>query len=479
MSRNHTFNFLKKYSSFTENEKVEFTKFANSGLFSRKRDYTEMLISIKPDSAAALKGKSISNQTKWNRYSELNKIADKFLLLKNVERNKLQESVLLLDEYRRRNLNSSFNQKYKNLINEYYEKPIVSYDLDLIYTTTNKNIDYVKTESGLKKYHYRVNEIRDNRKKMFLLETLLEMIDICILRGNGTEIPENLIEIIYKKQDLKQLISFINNDSGKPDKANQLIEFTYLLLQCFNGIDEKKNYEKAKKIFFRDMKSISQEYRFKFYYLLITYSLRVINSGEEKGHREFFYLINKKLKEGLVSDFNNNYYFANIVHDIIVNAIQLKKFNWVYKFIKDYSKYFSPSLKEDNINSFYAKINFEMKNFGLCIEFLNKINTRKPVFYIHVMFIRLKALFELQDYENCYIELRKLKEFLRKQRKIRRELITYTSDFCKALYWLLKMIDNQGSKNMDKIEFNFVQLISNRNFNGKKWIMLKKNTIVR
>lgn len=484
MNRNRSISFLKKYNKFTNSEKSDFLKLANSGLFFRKRDYSGILKTLASDSETILKTKKIKDQTKWNRCSELNKIADKFLLIKSLERNKLNESVLLSEEFLNRGLNSLFNLKFKDLIAEYSEKQILDFDYNMLYSILNNNIDYIKTEKALKKYGKNVDEISRRRMKLLLLELLQEMLNVRILRYNGSIIPETFTEVFFKSMNMSQILSFMNNDSDKKEKIiNNLIELTYLLFLCMNGINEKQNleyFDKAKNIFFNNLKSISKEYRFRFYYFLIVYSLKLINSGDENGNREYLYLINKKLKEGLLRDFNNEYFFINNVRDIVIIALSLKKFSWVKNFIENYSKYIPVALRKDNINLFNARLNFEMKNYSVCIEFLNKINTRQTVFYVDVIIIRLKTLFELKEYENCYIELRKLNEFLKKKRRIPDLFMTYAKGFCKAFNMLILLTENPDKKNFDKTEYKFVQFVSSgKNLIGKKWLIQKFENIAR
>ncbi|HMS64826.1 MAG TPA: hypothetical protein PKD83_06170 [Ignavibacteria bacterium] len=474
MNRDRSLSFLKKYNSFTKSEKTEFLKFANSGLFSRKRDYTEILTLLISDSESVSNNKKIKSQTKWNRCSELAKIADKFLLLKSLDRNKLNESVLLLDELRNRNLNSSFNLKFKDLIIEYHDKPITDFDFNLFFFISNKNIDHLKTASALKKYDANLNVINNRRTKLYLLELLMEMTELWRLRHFGKIIPETYAEILYKNLDMKQILYSLNSESDKKKSIeNNLIEFTYLLLLCMNGINENENYNKVKKIFFNNLNSVSKEYRFRFYYLLINYSFKRLNSGEKNGMQEFFYLVKQKLKEGLTKDFNNDYYFFNITRDIVIAALSLKKFSWVKNFMENYSKFIPEPIREDNINLFNARLNFETQKYSESIDFLNKIKTRKPVFYIDVMTIRLKALFELKEYEKCFIELKKLREFHRKNRKIPNEFIRNSIAFCKAFNWLMKLNENPNKKILDNLEFKLIQLISNEKPLSIKWLKMK------
>ena len=120
-----------------------------------------------------------------------------------------------------------------------------------------------------------------------------------------------------------------------------------------------------------------------------------------------------------------------------------------------------------------AILSFHEKKYLLCNELLSKIKKRNPYNFIDIFILKLNVLFELKDIVECHAELKKFKEYLRKEHTVQDLLRVYSNEFCKAISLLLKLNQSPTLKNLNDLQF----LISTKVFIGKSWITLKMNDI--
>ncbi len=135
------FKLINLLNSFTPNEIKEFKKFISSGLYTSGRNYLPLLNFILknkskyqnkiPNEELQLKlnsGKKFSKQTLKNRFSELYKLGEEFLIYLGLKDNKLEKDKLLLKMLLEKNLLPPFESKYNKIIQsvekeKYYETP--------------------------------------------------------------------------------------------------------------------------------------------------------------------------------------------------------------------------------------------------------------------------------------------------------------------------------------------------------------------
>ncbi|MBK8551612.1 MAG: hypothetical protein IPL53_11350 [Ignavibacteria bacterium] len=131
--RKRKLKFLTIFNTFSSKEKSEFQNYLKSNPNNSHRNYNQILSSLKTNDKGIIEVNGTDNSsTRWNRFSELNLLAEKFLLHKSIESDSITSSALLLKEYDRKKLPSSFMQKYKQLKKEISKIPVVNYDYNII-----------------------------------------------------------------------------------------------------------------------------------------------------------------------------------------------------------------------------------------------------------------------------------------------------------------------------------------------------------
>lgn len=117
--------FIKIYDTFSSTEKKEFLEFTSIPFLNKGRNYNQFIENLDSDRDDILNSgtdRSNKNKTYSNRISELTILAEKFLMLKNLEKDNFTFETLLLDELCLRNLNHFYQQRYTVLKKKIMQK---------------------------------------------------------------------------------------------------------------------------------------------------------------------------------------------------------------------------------------------------------------------------------------------------------------------------------------------------------------------
>ena len=468
--RKKNIKFLTLYNSFTANEKIDFDKFIGNGLNGNKRNYNKILSSLKTDEKGIIDfSQTINSRTRWNRLSELSILADKFLTLKSLEYNNFENRYLLLKEYDKRNLTSAFEQKYKQFKNELSKEPVVNYDYNMVNQLDKIYLNHLKSDSDSKKYPLKISESGYNRLGIFLIEILENLIEVWTIKNSSVLIPKTSNEDIYSILSMEKILFLFSGFSKSPNKLYPVIKFLYHIYKSLNDLTNLEFYKEAKKIFFRDLKEISKEKREQYFIYMLNYNIELKNLAISGAAEELFFLIDKKLKEGLSADFKIKNFPLNHFRDIIIISLSLKKYKWTENFIKNYGPLLPPDIRFDTVSIGEAMLLFEKNDFLMCKDLLMKIKRKTPFSFVDVFVLKLKVLYELKNFDHCHSELKKFNTYLRKERITKNLLINYSIEFCKAYSLLLKLNDGLVKNNLINLQY----ILSKKILIAKKWITLK------
>lgn len=466
--------FFTIYSTFSDTEKTEFTKFVKNGVNNKRNNYDKILNSLKVNDNGDIEIKgSNSDITRWNRFSELHKLADEFLLLKSIERNDFLNKFLLFKEYEKRNLFASFKQKYESIKIKTSESPIVNYDANTFHQIENIYKNYLRSISDSKNLIDKIFETGISRNGLFIIELLENLIEISVIKGSKNLDTVSMDEQIIENLNIEKILLHFKEISDSPNKIYHTIKFLHLVYLCSKDIRNNKCYTEAKKILYKELKSVSDDRREIYYICLINLKIAQLNNSIPGAVEELFSLMNKKLEEGLVDDFRNKNLPVNQFRDFILVGLNLKKYKWVSNFIDNNSKYLHNEIREDYTFLSKAMLSFSKNDFHVCHQQLSKVKRKNTFLFVDVSILKLKVLFELKNIDVAYDEVKKFKEYLRKDRQSDHLLFKNSKEFCKAYSLLLKLYQKPTDKNLNDLQFS----LSKKIMNGKNWITLKMNEI--
>lgn len=466
--------------SFSDKELKEFKKLVSSPLYTERKNYVYIVnelvkmtgrdsrkFSLQEFYSKIYPGKRFSPQTVKNRLSELFKLAEEFLIYRNLNKRVIEKEKILLNEYLENKMISLFESKYKKTRRQLESLPDSEDKFRNISFLNGVNLSLLNQKTKLEKMYKQHYEHSIYSVCVFLIEIFEKGIDFIKQEYNGRKIESNVIVEMLKGLKIEELmISFRKSHL----KICRVTGMHYYLYKAFENPNDEKNYFNAKKMFSEDINFFSSEYKDKIYKLMVEYCLIRQNSGIKNFQYELFDIYNEKLKQGLHSEFGAKEFPANSFRDYVFIGIELKKFKWVDSFITKYAKELPEEIRDDEVNLSHAKLHFALKNFDKTILFLNKIKGLNYLHYTDASVLKMCCHYENNRIEESFYEIDKFKHYLRNHKEIPDIHKEPNLNFVK-IYQML--VSNKSKTNCNDLGFLKEKIVSLRFISKGAWLVEK------
>ena len=445
-------------NSLTKNEIKEFKRFISSGFYTNGRNYrpllnyllkfqTKGLHNIKADDIylELNPDKKFSDQTLKNRLSELYKLGEEFLIHLELKENKYERNKLLLNKLLDKKLLTSFEKKYNRIILHLDSEKHYKEKYQSILLFQELKIKYLETKPKINSLYSHIHE-NTHLKLCYYLMNLFEI----GFEYNLQEYVNRKHEFNYLTDFLKKLdISELMNTFSKSDSViYKITSMSYYLYKTFENSSDETYYFKAHKIFLEISDNLKDEYKIMIFSQLISYCIKKYNQNIKKFENELFRLYNEKLDQGLYKDFQKKIYISNNFRDYVLIAISLKKYKWAEDFVKKYSCELPKEFREEEINLSFAKLNIERNQFEKALINLNVIKTNQYLLYLDSSVLKLICYYDLGLFNEAYMELDRIKHYIRNNKKIPKIHFSPISLFLKTYQKLLKIADNSKKEDV-------------------------------
>jgi hypothetical protein len=406
--------------SLSDSELDKFRKFISSPYHNNRRNYLPFLEKViefsnnpsenKNDENFRLKisDKKLSDQTLRNRYSELYKLGEEFLVDIWLSENKLEKNKILLKKLLEKNLYSPFRINFRETYNYAESKKFYNEKLKSLSELIEIHLTYLM---NVKKEELLYNEYYEYTK-IILCNNVINIIEM------GFEFIQQEVNMrFYKPNYITEYLKTLNLDSIISEFRNSdnlMFRMTALYYYLYKANFDENNdeyYKISHKIFSEHFDQIEEDYKVKFFKIMINYCIRRFNEGNSHYKYELFKLYNEKLNQNLTEDLKINSYTFNHFRDFVFIGIAIKDFKWVENFIEKYSGLLPEELRDDEIKISYAKLDFEKKNFERSLSNLKKIKATHYLLYIDTSMYKLYNNYELGEFEESYLEIDKLKHY--------------------------------------------------------------------
>lgn len=300
----------------------------------------------------------------------------------------------------------------------------------------------------------------------FIFDLLDQMVNVWEMKHTKVMDVNISLEEFFNSIDINNLLKFVK------EKVPILYPMTAFHYQIYNSLKFPLNhmhYQKAKEIFKKEQKFLSDEYRLFLYRSLMEYNIQRRNLQVEDSAEELFEIIIQKFEDGLYEDIQAEDFRKNNFRNYLLSSLTLEKFEWAQKFIEKFGSELPEVIRDDTISLSKALLMYHQKKYSEALKFLNPPKRVNPIHYIDVSILKLKIFYQLSEFEECYIELRRLAEYVRIERNVQSDLINYVKDFCTIFRLLLKTRQEPSKKNLFELKFEFKK----RNLANAKWLKNK------
>ena len=466
--------------SLSGEEFTEFMNFSDSKYYNPKRDYSKLLKEFKYIKSGLIDQKSLTpetfygkisksgkhnKQTLRNRFNELTRLAERFLIEKELKSDEELKTFLLLRAYKNKKLHKQFNSEFKIFEEMFSGKTEKSFNISEIL----KLKVYFLKDSG-------------NFPEMF--STFYRQIDYLIsyfLEILFDAAIEFEIERTYKISPSSNIVlDFISNLNA--DKLVKQLEekkapaYLYFILKyyVYKSFSEKNDpswYKILSSLFYGNLGKINNEQIDIISGYMISFLIFKINSGETGFLKDVFKLYKLKLKYKLTNEMKELRYPSGAFRDYVVVGIRLKQYAWVEYFIDNYFMELPEEIRDVEKNTAYARLYFVKKEFGKAIEYLNDLRTNNYIYILDASRFKLRIYYETLDFEKAFLEIDNTKHYIKNNtKKISLMVRKYSLEFLDFYNKLLKYRLNPQVKDL---EYFSNEVKESKSLIGKEWFMSK------
>jgi hypothetical protein len=460
----------------------EFEKLVSSPFFNRGRNYLPFLNQLKkfhprfddekltPEFlySKIYRGKKFNKQIVWNAASALLNMAEEFMVLKALNKNKFSAYNLLAEEYYERKLARYFVKTLDEMeakldrvgiSDDYFQSKIQLITLRKVYLfledTQHLVPQYVAQQgeytilSFLRKLSAVLSDMNSNMR-MFNAE-----FDI--------NLPMKFIENLNLK-------NFVDYAKSKNFFYAWLIEMCYCSIMMLVEHQEIKYYLTLKELVKQHFDKFQAEEKSNWLIMLTGYCVLKFPDGEDYFRKEIFEINKFQLDENVMT--GHRFLSKILFIQIIRNALEINETSWVKNFINEYSAKLKPSYQKSMNALGSAYLNFRLKKFDAVIENLKNvkfIDTRDKL-YVRNLYIR--TYFELNEIEAVLLQIDSAKKFLNSSSSFTAETKT---NYLSSLNLLNRFITAIYNKDFDEIESIRKSVENDKGIVFGRWLMEKIN----
>jgi len=395
------------------------------------------------------------------------KLAEKFLVFKNLERYPSQFQIMLSDELLERQL-TQLSKKTANeaalIINQ---EGIERFNIYKLHT-----IEYLRYQSNAIENNV-TDMVKDfsNLCSYFLIYMLMELVNEAnAIQAYDSLYNTNLFEHpIYKfilnsnfEKSIEGL-SYTDKDTG------QITELYYYLLRLQLHKNDFSSFERAKELFINCIDRLANYEK----YVVSTLLINACIVFERKNLKEYAYqrfeLHKLTLEQSIYSPFENATMNLDKFRNIVLTALSFKEFDWTRTFIKEYLNKLSPEQQENMLDYSYAHYYFYTKDFDKSLEYLGKVKLDVFSHKEDVKRLQLMIYFEQERLEESYYLIDSFKHFISENPKVTEDNRVKINNFIKTMSKLIRIREKDERTQL----FQLKKDVSKKRLPFKDWFLEK------
>lgn len=472
--------------SFSERDIKEFRKLVSSKYYSGGRNYLQLLnrlLKIKKSGLEKLTpqilyrklypGTKFSLQTLNNRFSELFKLGEEFLIHRTLQENKTERDRILLLAYHKNKSNKHFRNRMSRSRKSVEDMP--ESDSKYLNLTFMDRLDIsFSRDPVISENTYRKYFENSQNFTALLLKNLFDFgFEFLQQAQTNRSFEFNLVNEILSRLEIDDTL--IKKLYRSNLKIFKIVVLEYYFYDIFKNPENEKNYYEARKLFEELKSSMEDNYISEAYKKMTNYCILRQNQGVTTFNMELFKLYNEILKQKIYLDHKNEFSQTTFRNYVLIGII-LKKIDWTEKFIKDHAKELPEEIRNDEINLSYSKLFFSRKNYERSLQYISGLKNLNVIHYSDSAILKLCNFYETKKYEEAYFEMDKFRHYISNHEEMPKIHREYALNFLKIYKMLLKIKTGVDKKDFYQAEntMNKMKLISRASWLSEKIKELKK-----
>lgn len=411
--------------------------------------------------------KKLNTQVVKNLLHRTTRLCEKYLVELALRNDRFQHDTLLISELQKRKLVSYANKKTDTAIS--FQDQNESYTINFL----KKKYDLLEMKHQLTESHDSRFKITSNSKK---LAASLKYMLVSILRTLNDYEVNSFVEADESRNVYIDRIDEMLNFEKVLELIKQSEPESYPLLACYYyGLMSKTNdpdglyREKLKQLSFENIERFRPVDNIEFWQMIFA---SYIFSKSSRGPVDVKTLheINKMyVNRGVIYRDDVGFVSDNIYHNIAMQAIGSKDFQWAEEFINTYKDQLEPSVRENTYNFLMGYFNVTKGDYQNVIQFLSKIKSPDIPVNLTVRWMLIRTYYELGHYFEAESAIDAFRKFISSSGRVTRESLSSYPLLLKLTAHLIRAkTSGKGLK-----EEMYLKAKNTGNFIGRSWVLEK------
>ena len=464
--------------TFSKNEMKEFEKLAASPYFNGGRNYLPFLKELKkyyPEFdkekmtdehifSKIYPHKKFNKQIIWNMSSNVLNMAEQFLLLTSLKKNKFIKIHQIAGELKIRKLPKHFQKKIDEM-----ERELISTKINRNYFLFRKQLELDRKEYFFLEEKQRqipaISVKQGEYAILFFLWNIVEVVNDLNVYSYmfNAAFEMNIIHEFINNLQLKNIIHYCRL---KKFSYTWLIEMYYNQIMMTIESEKTEYFFNLKKLFEQNYEKFTDEEKFNWVTCLINYC----GYKNDNHFRNILFEIHKfELKEGIA--FTGKYLSKSHYLQILKNALAIDQTEWIKNFIEEYSVKLKPSYQKSMRALSFAYYYLKVKNYEKVLEYLSRDKFADPKDKFAVKLVYIKTYYDLNETETLFYHIDSTLRFISNNQKLIR--IDIAANYNKCLKLLKKLVAAKENNDHIKIDEIRVSIDKDKSLILGDWLMEK------
>ncbi len=302
----------------------------------------------------------------------------------------------------------------------------------------------------------------------FLIRFLrLQRDKITITTAYNLPFENPVINGVYESLDFEKLISILRRDNYP---LLWLIEIYYYVFRSSHEIEDDSYYFSLKELFLENINRFTRQERFFLFNDLIDCCVRKYNIVRGEYEREEFEIYTHLFVHNAYSASEKDYLSLVFYRNVMLLALNLKEFDWLRKFIDEFSPKLKPEYMENMMNLASANLSFEEGNFEKALQYISRVQYDIFLYKTDIKNLMLRIYYELGYFEQAFSLVDSYRHFLADSAEISAMFKNQQMNFLNIYTKLLKA---KADRNRSGVEFLHAEIKKQGQTALQKWLAKK------
>lgn len=476
-----TFEFLKVLD---KKEFFRFIEFVNSPFFNKRMDAASLMNILKENYPSfnlteeeiysRVYGKAKFNrQVTRNLVSRTQKLLDKFLAQLGMEKEKTFSDISFAYELARKGK----PERVKKILNKgITELKSETYSVEYL----KKLFEYLEAMNSLsverENYKLKVEDsvLRGECAANYFLLSFLRIANEFAVFKHVSRYEENkeLFNGFMNYFDFEKYLENLKSLNSEYYAITSI--FYYGLLSKVNDPDGR-NRDKLKALVFENLDSMKLKDQYTCWTMLFASYIFTDTVQKKPVHKELHKINKVFVQRNLLPRDEIGYIMGSNYHNIAMQAIISKDFDWAEEFLNNYKEQIEPGNRENMYCVLMASCLLGKKEYERCIDFLSRAKIDNIMTKIIIRSTYIKCYYELSYFDEAESAIEALRMFIYQNKELTPQIKRSLPDFIKYSRLLLKAKATNG-KFPEEI---YITAKNSGGFNSKSWVIEKMEELLK